>query len=63
MNLAHAESGGELALPNERDEKAGITGGIPSTVVQQGARDLKRGIQDTSKGLKTDAAYAKLRES
>ena len=63
VNLASLEAGDELALPNERDQKVGATGGIPSAVVQQAARDLKRGLQDTSKGLETDAAYAKLRDS
>ena len=63
VNLASLEAGGELALPNERDGKVGVTGGIASPTVQQAARDLKRGIQDTSKGVETDAAYAKLRES
>ncbi len=50
------------ALPHERDEQVGMTGGIASPVVQQGARDLKRGIQDTSKSVETDAAYAKLKQ-
>lgn len=51
------------ALPHERDEKVGMTGGIGSPVVQQAARDLKRGIQDTSKSVETDVAYAKLKQS
>lgn len=36
------------ALPHERDEKVGMTGGVQSSRVQQGARDLKRGSQNTS---------------
>ena len=59
-NTAKAES---TALPHERDEQVGMTGGIPSAVVEQGARDLKRGIQDTSKSVETDEAYAKLKRS
>ncbi len=51
------------ALPHERDEKVGMTGDIVSPVVQQAARDLKRGIQDTSKSVETDVAYAKLKQS
>lgn len=52
----------EPALPHERDEQVGMTGGIANPVVQQGARDLKRGIQDTSKSVETNVAYAKLKQ-
>jgi hypothetical protein len=47
------------AMPNDRDEKAGMTGGVSSKRVQQGAKDLKRGVQDTSRGLEADKAYQK----
>ena len=49
-------------MPNDRDEKVGMTGGIPSPVVQQGARDLKRSVQDTSRAPEADAAYTKLKK-
>ncbi len=62
VDLTRAAADGELAMPNERDEKVGVTDGIPSAMVQQGARDLKRGIQDTSKSVESDVAYAKLKD-
>ena len=46
-------------LPHERDEKVGMTGGVQSARVQQGARDLKRGLQDTSRATEAAAAYKK----
>ena len=49
-------------LPHDRDEKAGSTDGIPSERVRQGARDLKRGLQDTSRSTESDAAYRKLKK-
>lgn len=52
----------ELPLPHERDESAGMTGGVPSEVVQQGARDLKRGLEDTSRAPEADQAYKKLKK-
>lgn len=48
-------------LPHDRDEKAGSTDGVPSERVRQGARDLKRGLQDTSRSTESDAAYRKLK--
>lgn len=49
-------------LPHERDEKTGMTDGVPSKLVQQGARDLKRGLQDTSRAIESDAAYRRLKK-
>lgn len=49
-------------LPHERDEGVGMTGGVPSARVQQGQRDLKRGVQDTSRAAEADAAYTKLKK-
>lgn len=49
-------------LPHERDEKAGMTGGIPSPRVRQGAGDVKRGVLDTSRGIESDAAYRRLKQ-
>lgn len=49
------------ALPHDRDEQAGMTGGVQSPLVQQGARDLKRGVLDTSRAPEAEAAYRKLK--
>ena len=49
-------------MPNERDETSGMTGGVPSADVQQGHRDLKRGLQDTTRAPEADAAYRKLKK-
>ena len=50
------------AMPHERDESTGMTGGVPSERVQQGQRDLKRGVQDTSRAPEADTAYRKLKK-
>ena len=47
------------AMPNDRDEKTGMTGGVPSKRVQQGSADVKRGVKDTSRAPEADAAYQK----
>lgn len=52
----------EPPLPRERDESTNMTGGVQSAVVQQGARDLKRGLEDTSRAPEADRAYKKLRK-
>ncbi len=52
----------EPAWPRDRDEKAGMTDGIPSPRVQQAARDVKRGLVDTSRASEADAAYRKLKQ-
>ncbi len=49
-------------LPHERDEVVGETGAVPSEKVRQGYRDLKRGLQDTSRAPEADAAYEKLKK-
>ena len=50
------------AMPNDRDESVGMTDGKPSAVVQQGVRDLKRGLQDTSRASEANHAYNKLKK-
>ena len=50
------------AMPHERDESTGMTDGVPSKRVQQGHSDLKRGVQDTSRAIESDAAYRKLKK-
>ena len=61
VNLTAVARSGSSLLPHERDEKAGMTGGIPSARVRQGARDEKRGVLDTSRAPEADAAYRKLK--
>ncbi|MDP9043818.1 MAG: hypothetical protein M3O01_03340 [Pseudomonadota bacterium] len=49
-------------MPHERDETAGMTGGVPSPTVRQGHRDLERGLEDTSRAPEADDAYRKLKK-
>ena len=51
----------EPKLPHEQDESVGSTGGVPSPEMQQAYKDVKRGLQDTSRGTAADAAYQKLK--
>ena len=62
VDLTSAGESSSPALPNERDGSVGMTGGEPSAAVQQGARDLKRGLQDTSRAPEADRAYKKLKQ-
>ena len=48
-------------LPHERDESVGSTGGVPSPEMQQAYKDVKRGLQDTSRGTEANVAYEKLK--
>lgn len=50
-----------LELPRDRDEAVDMTSRQPDPAVQQAARDLQQGRQDTSKAAETDRAYEKLR--
>lgn len=49
------------AMPHERDEANGATGGVPSERVAQGATDVARGVKDTSRAPEAEAAYQKLK--
>lgn len=49
-----------LALPHERDESVGMTPGTVDPVIRQAARDVQRGVKDTSKSPEMDRAYRKL---
>lgn len=49
-------------LPHEHDESVGATGGVPSEAMQQAYRDVKRGLEDTSRGTAANAAYEKLKQ-
>jgi len=59
VDLSSSRPSTEPLLPNDRDEKVGSTGGVPSQRVQQGARDLKRGLKDTSRATEANVAYEK----
>ena len=48
-------------LPHEQDESVGSTGGVPSPEMQLAYKDVKRGLQDTSRGTAADATYQKLK--
>lgn len=50
-------------LPHERDESVGVTDGVQSAHVQQAARDLRRGLQDTDRGPVMDRTYKRLKQS
>jgi len=62
VDLTSAAASTSPKMPHERDEDAGMTGGVPSARVQQGQRDLKRGLQDTSRAPEADTAYRKLKK-
>ena len=62
VDLTAAEPSSQALMPNDRDEKVGMTSGAQSQTVQQGARDLKRGLQDTSRATEANNAYAKLKK-
>ncbi len=53
--------GGALKMPHERDESADMTDEKINPQIEQAAVDLKRGLQDTSKGAELNRAYAKLK--
>ena len=61
VDLTASKAPGQLHMPNDRDEKVGMTGGVPSSTVQQATRDVKRGLQDTSRASEAGAAYEKLK--
>lgn len=50
-----------LELPHERDQATDMTGESASPLVEQAAKDLQRGLKDTSKGPEMDKAYKKLK--
>ena len=50
-----------LSLPHERDQSTNMTADAPDAVVHQAQRDLKRGLQDTSKAPEMNRAYSKLK--
>ena len=53
--------GDDLAMPHERDQSTDMTPEANDPVIEQAARDVKRGMKDTSKGPEMDKAYDKLK--
>jgi hypothetical protein len=54
-----ASAEASLELPNDRDQSSDMTAAEPDPQVKQAAKDLERGLSDTSKGAETDKAYQK----
>ncbi len=50
-------------LPHEHDESADSQTSEPRAVMQQAAKDLKRGLVDTDRGDEANRTYAKLKEN
>lgn len=49
-----------LELPHDRDQAKDMTRQQPDALIDQAAKDLGKGIKDTSKAIETDRAYKKL---
>lgn len=62
VDLTSSGNSESPAMPHERDQSAGMTGGVPSKRVQQGHADVKRGVKDTSRATEADNAYEKLKK-
>jgi hypothetical protein len=62
VRRALIEPGVPPTVPGKNDEKDVTAGGDPSVRVRQGARDLTRGVQDTTRGPEADAAYKRLKK-
>ncbi|MDB5895288.1 MAG: hypothetical protein JWQ88_2819 [Rhodoferax sp.] len=56
-----ADVEGNMSMPHERDQSSHMTNGVPNSKIKQGAEDMERGLQDTSKGLELDRTYQKQR--
>ena len=63
VDLTQSANSDQVVMPHERDEKVGMTGGISSPMVEQAAKDLLRGVKDTSRSVESNAAYEKLKSS
>lgn len=50
-----------LSLPHERDQSTDMTSDATNPEVMQAARDLQKGIKDTSNAPEMDQAYKKLK--
>lgn len=62
VDLVSPARSAQPQLPHERDEATGATGGAPDAKVQQGHRDVVRGVQDTSRAPEAGRAYDKLKK-
>jgi hypothetical protein len=51
------------AMPHERDERVGMTGGQPSERIRQGRADLERGMRDTTRAPEAERAYDKQKKA
>lgn len=49
-----------LELPHDRDQAQDMTHPQPDPLMEQAAKDIGKGIKDTSKAIETDQAYKKL---
>ena len=49
-----------LEMPHERDQHTDMTGNRTSPLIEQAAKDVGNGLQDTSKAVETDRTYRKL---
>lgn len=49
-----------LELPRDRDESLDMTRAQPSPEIEQAAKDIEKGLKDTSKAPEMDKAYKKL---
>lgn len=50
---------GTLELPHERDQAVDMTSGEISPVVEQAAKDIGKGLEDTGKAPEMDRTYKK----
>ena len=50
------------ALPHDRDESVDMTGGVPSEHMRRAARDVERGVEDTTRAPEADRAYRRLKD-
>lgn len=62
IDLTSPPDAQQAEMPHERDQSVGMTDGVPSATVQQGHRDVERGLKDTSRSNEADAAYRKLKQ-
>ena len=49
-----------LETPNERDQATDMTNAQPDPRIEQAAKDVANGLQDTSKALETNRTYKKI---
>lgn len=61
LTASNAADEAQLKTPTERDESVAMTTNKPDPIIKQAADDVARGLQDTSSGLQTNAAYKKLK--